>query len=122
VSDLLQVNVYPNLTPSASVEKQRTTVQLISAVTRQAPIHITPALDKIVPGVLKAVEKDDEELRESSLQALETFLIRCPAEITPFTQAIVQVALQYIKYDPVSDVLSVLFYLSPDILVELCWR
>lgn len=83
-------------------------MQLVSAVTRQAPVHIAPSLEKIVPGVLAAVEKDDEELREGGLQALESFLVRCPSEITPFTTAIVQAALKYIKYDPVSGTESAL--------------
>jgi len=33
-------------------------------------------------------------------KALESFVLRCPTEITPFIQTIISLALQYIKYDP----------------------
>lgn len=60
--------MYPFLTTSASVEKQRTTSQLVAAVARHSALQIAPVLGDIVPGILKAVQKDDE-LRESGLQA-----------------------------------------------------
>lgn len=98
--NLLQTSVFPNLAQSASVDKQRTTVQLVAAVARHSPHHISPVLDKIVPGVLESFKKDDEELREGSLQALEALALRLPSEVTPYLGAIVQVGLQFIKYDP----------------------
>lgn len=54
-----------------------------------------------MPGILKAIQKDDEELREGSLQALEALLLRCPTEITPYLSSITQAGNQFIKYDPV---------------------
>ena len=54
-----------------------------------------------MPGILKAIQKDDEELREGSLQALEALLLRCPTEITPYLSSIIQAGNQFIKYDPV---------------------
>jgi len=50
-------------------------VQLIAAVARHSPSQIAPVLDQIVPGILHAIEKDDDELREGSLQVNYTFLI-----------------------------------------------
>lgn len=100
--NLLQTSVFPNLARSASLDKQRTTVQLVAAVARNSPLQISPALDKIVPGILDAIQKDDEELREGSLQALEALVLRLPTEATPYLGTIVQVGLQFIKYDPVS--------------------
>jgi cullin-associated NEDD8-dissociated protein 1 len=67
-SELLIADVLPNLTASANLEKQRTTVQLVAAVARNSPSQIAPVLSKIVPGILQAVEKSDDELREGSLQ------------------------------------------------------
>ena len=76
--------------------------QLVGAVARYSPASIGAALGEIVPGLLKASAKDDAELRESSIQALETLVLRCPSEITPFLSSIITVGLEMIKYDPVS--------------------
>ncbi|KAJ7751005.1 armadillo-type protein [Mycena maculata] len=99
-TDLLATHVFPFLASNANLEKQRTTVNLVAAVARTAPPQIAPVLAEIVPGVLKAVQRDDDELREGSLQALEALLLRCPTEITPYVAPIVQAGCQYIKYDP----------------------
>jgi cullin-associated NEDD8-dissociated protein 1 len=67
-SELLNSYVYPYLTTSASVEKQRTTLQLVAAVARHSASQIAPVLRVIIPGILAAVQRDDDELRESGLQ------------------------------------------------------
>lgn len=77
-------------------------MQLVAAVARHSPGQIAPALDHVVPSILKAIQKDDEELREGSLQALEALVLRCSSEVTPYQQAIIQAGVQFIKYDPVS--------------------
>lgn len=56
------------------MEKQRTTVQLVAAVVRQSPLSIAGVLGDVVPGILKAVQKDDDELREGSLQVRTSFM------------------------------------------------
>ncbi|KAI0089964.1 TIP120-domain-containing protein [Irpex rosettiformis] len=98
--DLLKNLIVPNLAPSADLDKQRTTVQLVAAVARHSPHQIAPVLNDVVPGIIKAVSKDDEELRESGLQALDALVLRCPAEITPFLGNIIQSGANSIKYDP----------------------
>lgn len=67
-SGLLKDLIYPNLASSASVDKQRTTVQLVAAIARHSPHQIAPVLNDVVPGIIKAASKEDEELRESGLQ------------------------------------------------------
>ncbi|THG96420.1 hypothetical protein EW026_g5420 [Hermanssonia centrifuga] len=99
-SELLKTLIFPNLSPSASIEKQRTTVQLIAAIARHSPYQIAPILNDLVPGIVKAASKEDEELKESGLQALEALVLRCPTEVTPFLGNIIQVGTQFIKYDP----------------------
>ena len=69
-SGLLGSTILPGLAPSASIDQQRTVVQLVTAVARHSPQQIAPVLGDIVPSVLKAVQRDDEELREGSLQVL----------------------------------------------------
>lgn len=99
-SDLLQNSILPNLSSSAGLEKQRTTVQLVAAVARHSPHQVATVLNDLVPGTIKALSKDDEELRESGLQALEALVLKCPAEVTPYLSSIIQAGTQYIKYDP----------------------
>ena len=65
---LLQTDILPNLVPSASIDKQRTTVQLLTAVARQSSQQISPVLGDITPRIISSAQRDDEELRESSLQ------------------------------------------------------
>jgi len=67
-TELLSTDILANLAPSASVEKQRTTVLLVAAIARTSPQRIAVGLAEIVSGVLKAVTRDDDELREGSLQ------------------------------------------------------
>jgi len=76
-------------------------VQLIAAVARHSPSQIAPVLDRIVPNILQAVGKDDDELCEGSLQALEALILRCPTETDPYLPTIVEAGNKYIKHDPV---------------------
>lgn len=66
--ELLSTKVFPGLAPSASLEEQRTTVQLVAAIARHTPHQIEPQLGKIVPAVNKSLQREDEELQESALQ------------------------------------------------------
>ena len=91
----------PNLASAAGLEKQKTTVQLIAAVARQSPSQIAPALDRIIPEILQAVEKDDDDLKEGSLQALEALVLRCSTEVDSYLASVVEVGNKYIKHDPV---------------------
>ncbi|KAH9850563.1 ARM repeat-containing protein [Lenzites betulinus] len=99
-TELLNAYIITGLGSSANLENQRTVVQLLAAVARHSPQQIAPSLSKIVPSILKDSQRDDEELRESSLQALEALVLRCPSEITPFLSSIIRLGNQHIKYDP----------------------
>lgn len=137
---LLSTVVNPNLQLSAPVEKQRTTVNLVAAIARASPQRLASGLGAIVPGILRVVDQDDEELREGSLQvksslgwpsslysilckALESIVLKMPAEVTPFLGVTIQVATKYIKFDPVSRFTS-LFVCEVNCHQELCrrWR
>ncbi|KAF5361703.1 hypothetical protein D9758_007269 [Tetrapyrgos nigripes] len=99
-ADLLKQHVFPYLDESANVEKQRTTVQLLAAVAKNSSPQVAPVLEEVVPGILKAIQREDDELRESCLQTLEALLLRCPIEMTPYLANVIQVGNQFIKYDP----------------------
>lgn len=98
--ELLTRDVLPGIA-SGSSERQQTMVQLVAAVARHSALRIAPVLEEIVPSILKAVKKEEEELRESCLQTLEALVLRCPTEVTPFLSSIIQTGVVYIKYDPV---------------------
>ncbi len=65
-------------------------------------------MPEVVTGVLAAAGKDDDELREYALQALEVFVLRCPSEVTPFLSQIIQTPAKLIKYDPVRHRIALL--------------
>ncbi|KZT68798.1 TIP120-domain-containing protein [Daedalea quercina L-15889] len=98
--ELLKSKVLPGLTPSANLEDQRTTVQLVAAIARHTPHQIEPVLGEIVPAVNKALQREDEELQENALQALEALVLRCPTGITSYLSSIMHVGNQFIKHDP----------------------
>lgn len=50
---------------------------------RQSGHKFGEHIDKFVPIILQRSDVDDEELREYCLQAFESFVNRCPKEITP---------------------------------------
>ncbi|EJD55111.1 TIP120-domain-containing protein [Auricularia subglabra TFB-10046 SS5] len=97
---LVRSVIIPALAPSASLDSQRTIVQLIGAAGRYSPQKIATVLQDVVPGVLNACNRDDDELRESALQTFEILVLRCPSEITPFLNSIIGISCKLIKHDP----------------------
>ena len=67
-AQLLSTVISPSLELSAPLEKQRTTVNLIAAIARASPQRLASNLGAIIPGILRVVDLDDEELREGALQ------------------------------------------------------
>ncbi|KDQ17665.1 hypothetical protein BOTBODRAFT_172104 [Botryobasidium botryosum FD-172 SS1] len=90
----------PLLAASATLDQQRTTVQLLGAIARYAPNKLESTLNEIVPGIINAAGRGDAELSEGALQALETIVLKCPTEVTPFVAPIITVGSELIKYDP----------------------
>lgn len=60
-------------------------------------------LSGVAPLVIKYTDLDDDELRENALQALEAFVLRCPTEITPYIDTIIDLSLKFLRYDPNYD-------------------
>lgn len=65
---MLKTEILPNLTSIAPNEKQKTIVQLVSSVVRLATQQISSVVGQIAPSIIQSLQKEDEELRESSLQ------------------------------------------------------
>ncbi|GEM12805.1 cullin-associated NEDD8-dissociated protein 1 [Rhodotorula toruloides] len=96
---LIAGTVLPALQGS-DAEHLHTAVSLVGALARSAPSLIGPKAGELVPPVLKAAERDDDEAKEGVLQCLEGFVLRCPAETGGLLSAIVDKAVELLKYDP----------------------
>ncbi|KAI8083963.1 armadillo-type protein [Gilbertella persicaria] len=83
-------------------EKTRTLVQCAGVLSRSSATRIGKHLTELVPIIIDYTLKadDDDELREICLQTLESFILRCPTEMTSSVQDIMSLCLNYIKYDP----------------------
>ncbi|KAM0046728.1 putative TATA-binding protein interacting (TIP20) [Helianthus debilis subsp. tardiflorus] len=87
----------------AKPEMTRTNIQMIGALSRAVGYRFGPHLGDTVPVLNEYcmnASENDEELREYSLQALESFLLRCPRDISPYCKEILHLALEYLSYDP----------------------
>ena len=88
------------LTKNTSTSTTRTFIQCIGAISRQAGHRFGEHLEKIVPPIMKFCQEEDDELREYCLQAFESFVRRCPKEISSFVTDIIKTCLKYICHDP----------------------
>lgn len=84
-------------------EMTRTNIQMIGALSRAVGYRFGPHLGDTVPILIRycmSASENDEELREYSLQALESFLLRCPRDIFSYCNEILHLTLDYLSYDP----------------------
>ncbi|CAK8675597.1 unnamed protein product [Clavelina lepadiformis] len=81
---------------------RRTYVQCICSITSQAGHRVGKFLEELMPLVTKFCSQDevDDELREHCIHTFELFIRRCPMEVTSYIDAIIQMCLDYITYDP----------------------
>ncbi|KAI4298901.1 hypothetical protein L6164_032414 [Bauhinia variegata] len=87
----------------AKSEMTRTNIQMIGALSRAVGYRFGPHLGDTVPVLINyctSASENDEELREYSLQALESFLLRCPRDISFYCDEILHLTLEYLSYDP----------------------
>lgn len=69
---------------------------------RRSTARLGKHLSDLVPIIISFTKRseEDDEMREICLQTLESFVYRCPTEISLFVPELIQLALEYIKYDP----------------------
>ncbi|XP_066101626.1 cullin-associated NEDD8-dissociated protein 2 isoform X1 [Saccopteryx bilineata] len=84
----------------ASPATVHTLIQCLGSIGRQAGHRLGAHLDRLVPLVEEFCNLDDDELRESCLQAFEAFLKKCPKEMSPHVPSVTTLCLQYLKHDP----------------------
>ncbi|CAH3188697.1 unnamed protein product, partial [Porites evermanni] len=97
----LMDHLLTELKRNASHSTTRTFIQCIGAICRQAGHRVGEHLERIMPMIVRfsKVENDDE-LREYCIQAFESFVCRCPKEVTPYIPNITELCLEFICYDP----------------------
>lgn len=78
----------------------RTYIQCVASVCRQSGHRFGEHIEIFVELIMKYINLDDDELREFCLQAFESFVNRCPKEITHHIQTVTGLCLKYITYDP----------------------
>ena len=87
-----------------TADLRRTYIQTLSAISRSGGYRLGKQLEIVVPLVLQqcspAKAKGDAEMCEACLQAFDSFVLRCPKEVTTFQKDITKTALQYISCDP----------------------
>lgn len=84
-----------------NVHTIRTYIQAIAAISRQAGHRFGEHLVKVMPLVTSFGDSfSDDELKEYCLQALESFVRKCPKEIKPYIPEITKLSLKYLCYDP----------------------
>eukprot|EP00903_Cladosiphon_okamuranus_P016633 g15341.t1 len=105
----LAVHLLQKISESPPADVVRTLIQTIGTISRTVGYRLGRHLDSIVPLFFQFCgDPDDEalhteaadELRENCFQGFESFVMRCPREVTPHLTGIIEVSLQYIKYDP----------------------
>ncbi|XP_006868744.1 PREDICTED: cullin-associated NEDD8-dissociated protein 2 [Chrysochloris asiatica] len=94
------IHQLPGPRAPASPAAIHTLIQCLGSVGRQAGHRLGDHLDCLVPLVEEFCNMDDDELRESCLQAFEAFLRKCPKEMGPHVPNVTSLCLKYIKHDP----------------------
>lgn len=92
---------------SKKTENIRTFTQAIGAISRSAGYRLGKYMDQIVQ-ILSQFCRDpkfeqEDELKENCFQTFESLVWRCPKEIPPHLNAIIDLCLNFIKYDPNFD-------------------
>ncbi|KAK3749091.1 hypothetical protein RRG08_034063 [Elysia crispata] len=88
------------LTNNSSASTTRTYIQCVGAISRQAGGRFGEYLEKMVPLIVKFCKTDDDELTEFCLQAFESFVRRCPKEVSNFIPEMISICLKYVCHDP----------------------
>lgn len=97
--------------PSVNSLLVKTYVQALTSICRLASQRLSEHMHDIIRITLSFIENTpahknnddqqyDDELIEYCLQAIETYLKRCPKETNEFVPKIVNICIVYLKYDP----------------------
>jgi cullin-associated NEDD8-dissociated protein 1 len=76
------------LARNASDSTAKTYIQCIAAISRQAGHRFGENLERVMPLIVKYCNSEDDELKEYCIQAFESFVRRCPKEISPHVSTV----------------------------------
>ncbi|MGH0183975.1 UNVERIFIED_CONTAM: hypothetical protein FKN15_013747 [Acipenser sinensis] len=96
----LMKHLLTELSRNESTSTTRTYIQCLAAISRQTGHRVGEHLEKIIPVLVKFCNVEDDELREYCFQAFESFVQRCPKEMSPHIPTLIGLCLKYITYDP----------------------
>lgn len=95
--------------PSTKSSDTRTLIQTIGTISRTVGYRLGRHLDRLIPLIIRFCgDPNDEsqqndaanELREHCFPAIESFVLRCPREVTPYLDHILSLSFAFMKYDP----------------------
>lgn len=96
-----------SLSITRSNEKLKTLVSLLGQICKaeiaNGPQRFSNYLQTLAPPVFDSLQIDDDELREIALQSCEAFVLQAGAQIRRYDAEIMQIVLEYLKYDPNYD-------------------
>ncbi|KAK9367631.1 armadillo-type protein [Lipomyces kononenkoae] len=81
-------------------DRLRIVVSVCGTLCRVNPVRFSSYLGPLTESVLKSLDVDDDDVRESALITLDIFAGSCPMEVATFTSDIITVGSRFIKYDP----------------------
>lgn len=99
-SSMITKIVMPRLRQE-DVGKMKNATLLVGVLAKTSPTRLARTIPELVPLIISACEKEDDELMETNLQTLESLVLRCPSQMTAFVPPIIKLATESIKYDPV---------------------
>ncbi|KAI9351335.1 armadillo-type protein [Obelidium mucronatum] len=84
-------------------DRLKTFVGLVGTLARFNSRRLGKYIKTLLPLLSKYISYDDDELREACFQTFESFIVRCPTEVTGHLDTITSLSLEYIKHDPNYD-------------------
>lgn len=97
----LEVEIQSDSQNSSTVNTTKTLLQCVATIIRFAGHRSNiNQLKEIIPVICTFCKVDDDEIREHSLQAFESYVKRCPVNISEALPDIIQICLTNISHDP----------------------
>lgn len=94
-------NLIQSLSKSAKGSSARTAILALATIAREGGERVGLCFDRAVPLVFASAKvEEDDELRETCLQALHDFALHASKAFAPFVAQTLDACLVYIKHDP----------------------
>ncbi|KAK9323361.1 armadillo-type protein [Lipomyces orientalis] len=81
-------------------DRLRILVSVCGTLCKTNSVRLSPYLGPLTESVLKSLEVEDDDVRESALITLDTFVGLCSTEMAAFSGDIIAVGSRFVKFDP----------------------